>query len=65
LPVTSHEDSEGGKECWASTLNLTFSTTRTVELSALRAGHIFVDMMSLVLYDLPFLRNQPLKSAGY
>lgn len=53
-------------ECWTSTLNLTFSTNRTAELSALRAGHISVDMiMSLVLHDLPFPRNQPLKSTDY
>jgi len=53
-------------ECWASTLNPTFSTTRTAELSALRAGHIFVDMkMSLVLHDLRFPRNQQPKSADY
>jgi hypothetical protein len=41
-------------ECWVAILNLTISTTRTAELSALRAGHIFVEaIMFLVLHDLP------------
>jgi len=28
-----------GMECWGSDLTLTFGTTRTAELSAVRAGH--------------------------
>ena len=34
LPITSHGDSRGRKECWASILTFTFDITRTVELSA-------------------------------
>jgi hypothetical protein len=30
--------SRGGMKCWASILTLTFGTTMTTELSALRAG---------------------------
>jgi len=54
VSLRSHEGSEGGKECWASVLTLTFGTIRTAELSALRADHTLPLRKYISLYSFLF-----------
>ena len=48
----------GRLESWASNLILTFATTRTVELSALRTGHTATHIGTIFKTDWTILCNQ-------